>query len=217
MKGIINKIALATSLILVDPAIAFGDINVADKRVVIIAAGLDEIIGSSITVADNETDKTQSAVIPLLVPRNMNGFKAHLGVTQEQLKVTEDGDMIAEITDLPPGETMIRTGFRVATTEGKGVLVLKPSVDIPELSVITDERIELHAANLASAVIMDFNNKPHRVWTLLNLKAGESIELGMSGVPAGRARYWLIGGVAGVIMLISNLGFAWRSRPKVDG
>lgn len=188
----------------------------SDRHVMMLYPGVDEVLGTTLVVVENNGVEEELINLPILLPKEMIDFQAQEGVSQNQLKATDDGRIVAEL-NIPPGRRMIGVGFKVSADHGHVNLTFSPQTKIPNLSVIVPrDQMSLKSNDLSGPEVIEFGAQQQSMWSKLDVAAQQQIHIALTDVPKGRGRLWLLGSLMGLVILLSSIFLAWRHKPKLD-
>lgn len=192
------------------------EIALSKKHLIILRAGLDSVWGDYIFSVQNTQQESQRADIALFLPRETVDFKAVEGVTAADLRVDARHGTVTMQKEFPAGVTLVNVAFKVTAQDGAAVLNWTATQTLASVNVmyehevieVTSDRLELtHLPRIADVHYRALH-------TTQALKAEDSLRVQVRGIPQGRARLHLFAVVFAVILLISTVYLAIRTRPR---
>jgi hypothetical protein len=184
---------------------------------IILRPGLDSIYGSYIFAVHNDSEKSERLKTRVMLPKEMSDFVPQEGLESSEIALASDGGVNVE-KDIPKGVHVLGVGFKVDGRYGKTKLSLTPEGEIRSLTILVprDTSVDLIAAGLKAADGADADDPQYRAFVNADpLPAGATFVVEVSGLPEGRARLWLTGGVIAACMVLGAAFLGFRTRPKI--
>lgn len=187
----------------------------APRELIVMKPGVDRVWGTWITAVIHKGAAPEEFSFYVNIPRESVDFQPGEGLVAKDLKIESDGIKIQKA--FAPGVNVVSILFAVPAQYGLGTLTLSPRREIPEMTMMTPKGLlTLKGAGLVAQEDDRQDGQRYEVLaTSAPLSMGKEYVLNISGVPEGRSRIWILGGVLGGILLLSSIWFTWRTRPQV--
>lgn len=192
-------------------------VTVTPRHLIILRPGLDSIYGSYIFAVHNDSEKSERLKTRVMLPKEMSDFVPQEGLEANEIALGSDGGVNIE-KDIPKGVHVLGVGFKVDGRYGKTKLSLTPEGEIRSLTILVprDTSVDLIASGLKAATGADADDPQYRAFVNADpLPAGAAFVVEVAGLPEGRARLWLTGGVIAACMVLGAAFLAFRTRPKI--
>lgn len=209
--------AFLTFALIVGSAPLWAAVTVTPRHLIILRPGLDTVYGSYIFAVHNETEKSERLKARVMLPKETSDFVPQEGLEPTEISLAPDGGVNVE-KDIPKGVHVLGVGFKVDGRYGKTKMSLTPEVEIRSLTILVprDTSVDLSAAGLKLATGPDSDDPQYRAFVNGDpLPAGAPFVVEVSGLPEGRARLWLTGGVIAACMVLGAALLAFRTRPTI--
>jgi hypothetical protein len=213
LKGVKTVLVACMLLAGVAPYEASAQVTVAPKQLLVLKPGLDVVHGTWVVAIMNKGQAPAKFRTPVLMPLEARDFQPIEGATAEDVKLADDGLWVEK--EFAIGVNVVSFAFVVPSSLGGISLSLKPRADTGELMIMTPK-------GMLDVTGRDFVESGTDVqemqrYSVLSSKrlivAGEELSLRVDGVPEGRGRLWVVGGVFGFLLVMIAGVLAWRSRP----
>lgn len=192
--------------------------SLAGRHVYIIHPGMDTIWGSYMLVVERESEAgaSESGRFDLILPQETEDWSPQQGIEKDDVRLKPDGglEVAAEFTK---PETLVVTGFKVAGRGGRVPMSLRLPFAVDEFSIMALEgRVKIESPQFVYKGPVNFSGSTYDTWSVSAPKAGDELRLTVTGIPEGRTRYYVLGGVFLLLLLILAAMKTWTSRPKID-
>lgn len=190
---------------------------VAPRELIVLKPALDQVWGTWITAVIHRGESPEEVSFYLNIPREAVDFQAGEGLEPKDLKIQSDGVLVRKT--FAPGVNVVSVVFAVPARYGVTSLTLVPKREVPEMSIMTPKGI-LTAKGDGLAVQPDDRQEGERydvLGTTKPLPLGKEFVLDIAGVPEGRSRLWILGGIVGGLLILTAGVYAWRTRPQKTG
>lgn len=192
-------------------------ISVSGRHLVILREGIDAVWGSYIFAVQSDEPGPAKLTARIRLPKETEDFMPQEGVEPNEVKL--DGDALAIAKDFPPGTTIVTIGFKIPSSFGKGEITMKPAGGVEELTVLVPKRsnAKLDAAWLEPAPGDATPDPDYAAFVAREpLAADAEKKMVITGIPEGRKRIWILGGVVGALMVVLAAVAALRTRPRLS-
>lgn len=193
------------------------EIGLSFRHIIILQADLKNIWGSYYFAINNPKAQAQPFKTLVMLPKNVLDFRAQEGLTDQDLKLNQDGSLYVEKL-FPPGLSLLGVGFQVKTSAfGADTLTFKPSFDLNELSIASPSNMGLKiSANdtlFKSAVPpMLANGQYIGIQSRSSIAADQELNIEISGIPKDRNMLWVLGVLVAVILVAFSALLAIKTR-----
>jgi hypothetical protein len=200
-----------------DVRAAFAQVSLAPKQLWVIKPGTDQLYGTWVAAVMNKGSKPESFRLAVLVPKEARDFKPLEGASDADLKLLDDGLWVEK--DFPPGVNVVSFAFAVPASHGVKALSAVPRLDVGELAIMTPKgMLEIHGQDFAfSGDNMEDMQRYAIISSTRMIMKGDTLSIDVSGIPEGRSRLWLTGGVLGVMLLGASAWLTLRTRESAAG
>ena len=191
-------------------------VELSEKHLIILRAGIDSIWGDYIFSVQNSQQKPQHADITLFLPQETVDFKAVEGVTADDLRVDIAHGTVVMQKEFAHGASLVNVGFKVPAHGGVATLNWTARQALASVNVMYEhDIIEVSSNKLVVTQLPRIADIKYRaLHTQQALAMGDSLQLRVSGIPQGRGRVHLFAVVFAAILLISTVYWGFRSRPR---
>lgn len=195
---------------------ARAEIFVTSKHLVILRSGIDTVWGSYVFAVNNKDLTPSPLKVNIMMPSQMSDFYPQEGVSKDEVQLTDSGLMVDK--DFAPGINVISIGFKVQSKFGKADVTFKPQMDIDSFTLLLprDGGVKIQSSELVAG---DEEGRPDPQYIPFVskgiLKTGDAFTISVSGIPEGRLRLWITGGITGGLLLLAGLFLAFRTRPRM--
>lgn len=186
------------------------------KQLLVIKPGLDTVAGTWVAAVKNDGDADATLSFPVLLPIDARDFSPVEGLTADQIRLGDSGLMVER--SFPAGVTVVSLGFLVPARSGRASLRLRSSIDVGELTVMTPRgMLDVQSAGLTEAGADVQDMQRYSVWSSNQMMlANQTIDIDVSGVPEGRTKLWMIGGMFGAILALGGLLLTKKTAVRVQ-
>lgn len=186
------------------------------KQLLVLKPGLDMVSGTWVAAVKNNGDKEASFKFPVLMPADARDFSPIEGLSSEQIQLGDTGLMIER--SFPPGVTVVSLGFLLPSTSGRATIRLKSSIDVGELTLMTPRGLlDIHSPDLSEVGADVQDMQRYSVWaTNTMLLANQSLVIGVSGIPEGRTKLWMIGGIFASVLAVGAGVLTRRTATRIQ-
>ena len=194
-------------------------VELSEKHLIILRAGVDSIWGDYIFSVQNSQQEPQQADIALFLPQETVDFKAVEGVTAADLRVDPAHGTVVMQKEFAHGASLVNVGFKVPAHEGRATLHWTARQALASVNVMYEhDIIEVFSDKLVVTQLPRISDIKYRaLHTQQVLAVGDSLQLQVSGIPQGRGRVHLFAVVFAAILLTSTVYLGFRSRPRHRG
>jgi hypothetical protein len=191
---------------------ASAQVTVAPKQLWVIKAGTDQLHGTWVAAVMNKGSKPEAFRLPVLFPKESRDFQPLEGAEAADLKLAEDGLWVEKV--YTPGVTVVSFAFVVPVTHGTQALSAVPRADVGEMAIMTPKgMLEIHGRDFALSASETADMERYDIMSSTRMiMKGDQLAVDIDGVPEGRRRLWLTGGVLAVILLGLSGLLVWRTR-----
>lgn len=192
-------------------------VTVTPRHLIILRPSLDGVYGSYIFAVHNDTETPAHLKTRVMLPKETSDFVPQEGLEPNEISLATDGGVNIE-KDIPKGVHVLGVGFKVDGRYGKSKMSLTPEGEVRSLTILVprDSSMDLTAAGLKPASGADAEDPQYRAFVNVDpLPAGAPFVVEVTGLPEGRARLWLTGGVIAACMVLGAAFLAFRTRPKI--
>lgn len=185
----------------------------APRELIVMKPGVDRVWGTWITAVIHKGSAPEALSFYVNIPRESVDFQPGEGLEAKDLKIEAGGVNIQKI--FAPGVNVVSILFAVPARYGASTLTLVPRRDVPEMTLMTPKGLlTLKGGGLVAQEDDRQDGQRYDVFaTGAPLGASKEYVLDITGVPEGRSRLWILGGVLGGLLLLSSIWYAWRTRP----
>lgn len=203
-------------LLLVFTAKAAATVQISNKHIYVLYAGVDSVFGSYIFLVQNPGTAPERLSFPVMLPTETIDFQAQEGLAPNELTLGSNGSGLTIDKEFAPGDTLITIGFKVPADVGHAPMTIKATQPFESLSFFVFEgKFQVEGPNLVAKPNVGFSGRVYDTYTLSQGEAGKTYRVDLKGIPEGRDRLRTVGWIfAGSLALIA-LALAWFSRPKL--
>ncbi len=218
----LQSLAFASVLtVLTFASLAFSSIGqaavgIGPKHVYILYPGVDAIWGSYIFVVANDGQAPEPFSFPVMLPKETVDFQAQDTLSPQELKLGKDGGITIDKT-FPPGETLLQVSFKLPASEATSVATFTAPYPYQSLGIFVWQN-SFDVKGPEGLEIQKGVNLSGKVFDTYSIGAGDvgkTLTYTFENVPEGRGRLWMVGGIFGVILLITALVVGFYTRPKL--
>jgi hypothetical protein len=192
------------------------EIILGPKRLVILRPGVEVVWGSYVFAIENHSNTAAEKAIPFRLPLETVDWAPQEGALPKDLTLGQDGELILKQI-FQPGMQMVSIGFKIPAPGGNAALTLKPVIEVNDLTFLHPQSasFKISGSNLENKGLDGNPKDPYQAFVLKGgLKVGESFKIELSGVPAGRTQPYYIGSIIMVLLVVSVVILAIKTRPK---
>ena len=193
-------------------------VTVTPRHLIILRPGLDAVYGSYVFAVQNDSEKSVRLQSRVMLPGETSDFVPQEGLEPSEIKLGSDGGVTID-KEIPKGIHVLGVGFKVDSRFGKTQMSLTPVSEIRSLTILVprDTAIQIGAPGLSVATGEDAADPQYKAFVNAEpLAAGAPFVVEVAGLPEGRSRLWLMGGVVAAIMILAAGVLALRTRPKIE-
>lgn len=193
-------------------------VNLSGRHIYVFFPGLDAVWGSYLFLVNNPGTEAERFTFPVLLPTETIDFQGQDNLNPDELKLGPDGGLTIDKV-FAPGDSMISIGFKLPADQGVAKATVKPAYDFESLGFFVWQdtmAVEGDGLSLDVRKGVSFSGKNYDTYTLMKGVKDQSYKIQIRGIPEGRGRLWIIGGILMGILLLSGLGFAFLSRPQLS-
>lgn len=197
-------------------SLAQAEVSLAGRHIYVFFPGVDAVWGSYLFLVTNSGTEPERFSFPVMLPVETVDFQGQENINPDELKLGPDGGITLDKV-FAPGEFMINIGFKVPASQGRAHLSVKPTYDFDSLGFFVWQDtmgVSSEASTLDVRKGVAFSGRTYDTYTLIKGTKGQNYQIKIEGIPEGRGRLWIIGGISAAILLISGLSLAFFSRPK---
>ncbi len=218
MKRLFRLVLCFATLLGASSAVA--EVHVSPRHLMILREGLDTVLGSYVFAVVNDGQAPAPLKAQIVLPKEANDWAPQEGVEAESVKLAEGGGGLVIEKEFPPGTHVITIGFKVPVTLGHVQLTLKPASTIGEMTVLKSRasKVGLESTWLKPGDAGATPDPEYDAYTADGpLVAGTEKTITITGIPEGRARYWLLGGGVAALLVLGALALTLKTRPRLAG
>jgi hypothetical protein len=225
LKWFMGSVAVALAAVAV-PAVAqhpvlpapegAPSIQLTPKHMMILRPGLDAIWGSYVFAVQNTGSEPASLSTEIMLPKETVDFQPQEGVKPEELSLSDAGVRVN--ATFPNGVHIVSIGFKVDARFGGATLTLTPPTEVQSFTLLVPRSggVEVKAPGLVVASGGDAPDPQYQAYVNQGpISPAQAFKVEIAGLPEGRHRLWLLGGVAAAVLLLGAGFFAWRTRPQL--
>ncbi|MBC7661038.1 MAG: hypothetical protein H7249_15175 [Chitinophagaceae bacterium] len=190
---------------------------VGPKHVYIMYPGLDALWGSYIFVVNNDGTAPEQYSFPVMLPKETLDFQAQDTLSPQELKLGPDGGITVD-KSFSPGETLIQISFKLPASQGSSIATFKAPYPFESLGIFVWQ--DSFSVNAPTGVqIQKGVNLSGRTFDTYSVgagTAGQTVVYTFDGIAEGRGRLWWVGGVVAAVLILTGLGIAFFTRPKLS-
>ena len=193
--------------------LARAELDVSDKHLLVLQARIDSIWGKYLFSVNNPTTNQQSLRFALLLPKETEDFRALEGVSDDDLQLEDNGSLVIDKKDFPPGTTLVNIGFKNNVVES-ATLTFRVIEPLASLVILFDEMIDVKSPLFEPTVAPKISAHNYRaLQSKRSLTSGENIVLQVNDVPRGRSTIQLVAGIFSFVLLGCATLLTIKSRP----
>lgn len=196
---------------------AQAEVTVTPRHLIIMRPGLDALFGSYIFAVRNDGEKKERFQGEVMLPRETVDFVPQEGVNPNEISLAASGKVtIDKFVD--KGVHVLGLGFKVTSHYGRVDMSFTPSQNIGSLTILVprDAHLEVKGPGLAEAKGEEAEDPQYKAYISGEpMVSGTTYVVKVTGIPEGRGRLWLTGGVVGLILAIAGFVLAFRTRPQI--
>ena len=192
-------------------SICFAEVTLLPRFIYVLHGGVDAVWGQYMFMVRNGSEAPLDSEFKVAIPEETVDWQAQEGLEGIQFSLGEKGGLIFS-KKFKPGDNIHTLGFKAPATGGKGNLTITMPMDVAEISFMTTGDIVVEGENIQ--VSKRGEGQKYDKYHFYNVKKGDSISIGVSGIHVGRSQFWTYGWAAGVVLIVGGLGLAYYTRPK---
>lgn len=187
----------------------------APRELVVLKPAIDGIWGTWIAAVIHRGAKPEEMSFFVNLPREAVDFQPGEGLEPKDLKLEQDGIVIRKV--FAPGVNVISLIFAARATYGEAALTFVSKRDLPEMTVMTPRGLlTVEGDGLAPQGEDQQEGQRYTVFGLSKpLVAGQEFKMRIAGVPEGRGRLWILGGIAAALLVLTSVWLVLRTKPKM--
>lgn len=180
-----------------------GEMSIADRHMIMIQPGVDQVIGSYMFGVKNPSTKPQTFSFELFLPKETLDFGPQDGLKKEDLQLNSEGKVIVS-KEFAPGLNILSVGFMAKVDPSEQSISFNSSYDLQELSFLTnDPAVSLKADGLEEGVpSMLTGNRFKGIISNKVIQSGKKVVVSILGLPKGRADFQTTGILFGAILVV---------------
>ncbi len=198
------------------PRLSAAALSMSEHHLYVIQSGVDEIKGSYLFLVTNHDSTPQKGHFKVILPEETKDWRPLEGVSGDDLSLGEGDGLVLDKT-FTPGENLISIGFIAPAERGEARVSIPTDASIKSLSFLIDGKT-LNFRSLGGGYEQKKGvNLGHGVldsYTKTDIAAGSREVIVISGVREGRALYYLVGSVAGLVTLVVAAWLFFRTKPR---
>lgn len=206
----------ALVLVMSRPALAVTAVN--SRHLIVLREGVDVVWGSYVFAVTNDEDGPRAVGIKIGLPKETADFVPQEGLEPADLKPIEGGFEVNK--EFPPGTHVITVGFKIPASFGRANLTLKSLAPVEALTLLSPKKspMVLSGSWFKPADGGTSPDPEYSAFTAIGpLDPMHNYVLEIQGLPEGRSREWILGGAVGAVLLLTAIGLALKTRPKIVG
>lgn len=212
IRTIVSSLWLFFSL----SSISHASVKTTGRHVYIVHGSLDKVMGSYLFLVENTEKEDKFGSIPVMLPKNVLEFLPGEGVTADQIKLNDNGDLSIEKT-FSPGEQLVSINFSIKASGGEAGFEVTAKEPVGNLKVMTPSGSLTFLANkdiFKSDTEVPFSKRTYNTISATNLPTGKTVTFKVEGVSEGRGRFWVLGSIVAAISLILLFGVVFLKEKK---
>ncbi len=217
-KSLVSRLALL--LLTTNAQLTLGNEMIESKRhMVILHPTVDVVNATYIFGVENKSPKSIEHKLPILMPREKINFRPQEGVTAEDLILAEEGNADVWVRkSFKPALSIIGFGYQVPASFGEATLTFIAPEAMSEFQVmVPDDLMVLESADMEKLDDQGFAGRVFDSLRAVNVSAGSTIKIKITGVPEGRTRFLLAGWIFVLTLAILAAFLGWKTSPRVEG
>jgi hypothetical protein len=193
------------------PSTAF----VAPRELLVLKTGVDQVWGQWMVAVINRTEKPVDLSFKAHLPKEVTDFQAVEGLEAKDVVLDDDGVSISK--SFAPGVQVVSVSFVVPALSGSAKLSINTDRAVPEFVVMTPTGLlSLESDQIKRDGEDSQQGERYSVFGLREpLSSKQTLSLQVTGVPEGRKKLWMIGGVMAFVLVSAAVLLGIRSRPHV--
>jgi hypothetical protein len=205
-------------LFALSPSVTFAKVDASRRHVVIVQGAVDAVWANYIFAVQNDANEVREAEIPVMMPTEVADFKAQEGVSEQDIVLgSGDAQKVVVKKIWQPGSQLVGFAYNAEAAYGEAELTFQVPMHLEEFIVMAPAgRYELVANGMQFTASEPFAGSLFDTIRAKDVPAGHVYKVKIRGIPEGRGRFWLAGGVLGILLLGLGLSLAWRTRPKLS-
>ena len=175
------------------------------RHMVLMQATMSDVWCSYFVGVQNDTGEEAYFESPLPVARDALEMQAQEGLQDSDIRIRDDGQLMVA-KKFRPGLSLISVGYRIpATSGGATPLRFKFPYEVHDFAFASSAGagLTLHAENFTSRLPHMLPSEQYRGVSNTQTIAKDSlVTVWVSGIPAGRAAFWWLGGVLFFVLFV---------------
>jgi hypothetical protein len=194
---------------------AADDVMVMPKQLLVLKPAIDSVAGTWVAAVRNAGNSDVNFSLPVLLPADASDFMPIEGLSADQIRLGNKGLEIEK--PFSPGVTVVSVGFVLPARSGRAMMKLHSRADVGELTVMTPRGLlDVRSPELVETAPDVQDMQRYSVWTVNRmLLADQILDISIGGVPEGRSKLWLVGGLLGIVLVFGSWIFARRTEPQI--
>jgi hypothetical protein len=190
------------------------EIIVRDRHVLLVYPGVDALWGNYVFMVSNEGDEPQRFATNVLLPNETVDWQAQDNLEPDDIQLSEDGGLrLSKVFD--PGNHLLSIGFKVPSSGGAAALSLEPPFAMGMMGIfVSDQSLEVKADQFTKREDVPFSGQTYNSFTVLDAQPGTVYRAEISGLPEGRGRYWIVGSILALILVVGAGLATWKTKPR---
>lgn len=200
------------------PILASAAVTVTPRHLIILRPGLDAVYGSYVFAVNNDGEAAERIKMHVMLPRETSDFVPQEGLDPNEIVLGSDGGVTVE-KEVAKGVHVLGVGFKVDGRYGKTQISLAPESEVRSLTILVprDTALAVGAPGLIEAKGEDAEDPQYKAFVNVEpLAPGAAFVVQVAGLPEGRARLWIMGGVVGAVVVLGAGLLGFRTRPKIE-
>lgn len=195
---------------------AFATLELSEKHLIILRAGIDSLWGDYVFSIQNNTPTPQPTKIPLFLPAETVDFKAIEGIVDADLRLDTERGAVILAKAFAPGATVVNVGFKVEAEAGEGTLTFTAAQHLPSVNVLYEgEILTVEADSLLPTELPKIAHVDYQaLHTQHPLNIEEEMVIKVTGVPLGRKIIHVYAVIFAIILLLSTLWLGIKTAPR---
>lgn len=212
MKTLV-KILAVLSVFLIS-SIAQAEVVVRERHIMIFYPGVDAVWGNYLFMIENSGTESIHYEMDIMLPKETVDWQGQDNLSANDIRLADDGGLRLS-KEIPPPGLMLSIGFKIPASGGTAKMTIEAPFDIGQLGLFFgDQTLELEGQGFEVQRGVPFGGRSYDTYMVDNVESGAVFQTVVRGVPEGRSRYWIIGGVVSFGILVLGGFAAIRTMPK---
>ncbi len=208
--GFAAKIALCIFL-LAGSSYLRAQTNQMDRQIYLIEAGQDSLVLTYIFTIHNQSKAEERIRLELNFPEEVEDWIPQEGLDRQDIVLGSEGGVFIE-KEIKPGLHFAALALKVSATSGRTVLHFKMKAAVGEFMILAKPGLfSLASGELQYESQREIMGERFEALFKNDLKVGDVLSVNIDGIPQGRFRLWILGGLTGLLLaLAAFISFKWR-------